>query len=81
MSIMHIIRERGGDDIREFRKALAMAKEGIATICDLAEEMEGEYSERRADYGTRYGGRDGYSSRSHGDWEEVPSYSERRYRY
>ena len=44
--------ERGGDEYREYKKALKKAKEAIDILCDLTEDMEDEY------------GRDGkYSSR------------------
>lgn len=78
MGIIHIM-ERGGDDLREYKKALKMAKQGIETICELSEEMEDQYSER-ADYGERYGSRGGYRSRGYSrrdDWDEM---DERRYR-
>ena len=74
MRIMHVLREKGGDELREYRKALRMAKEGIDTICELSDEMEDEYSER-GDYGDRYGYRS-YSRRDH-DWDGM---EERRYR-
>ena len=78
MRIVHMFKERG-DELREYKKALKMAKEGIDTICELSDEMEDEYSER-GDYGERYSGR-GYSSRggnySRRDWDDM---DERRYR-
>lgn len=45
MGIVHIL-ERGGDSLREYKKALKMAKKGIELLCDLSEEMEDEYGER-----------------------------------
>lgn len=45
---MRLIRimEKGGDDYREYKKAVKMAKKAIETICDLTEEMEDQYGER-----------------------------------
>ena len=37
------IMERGGDDYREYKKALKTAKKAIETLCDLTEDMEDEY--------------------------------------
>ena len=45
MGIVHIM-ERGGDSLREYKKALKMAKKGIELLCDLSDEMEDEYGER-----------------------------------
>ena len=42
MGIVHIM-ERGGDDYREYKKALKMAKKSIETLCELTDEMEDEY--------------------------------------
>ena len=42
-----------GDDFREYKKAVKMAKEAIDTICELTEDMEEEYG-----YNRRYGHRD-----------------------
>lgn len=42
MGIIHIM-ERGGDDYREYKKAVKMAKKAIETICRLTEYMEEEY--------------------------------------
>ena len=59
------IMERGGEDYRDYKKALKTAKKAIETICDLTEEMESEYG-----YGERYGDHDemgermGYRRRS-----------------
>lgn len=44
------IMERGGDDYREYKKAVKMAKKAIDVICDLTEEMEDKYSERDDDW-------------------------------
>ena len=83
MKVIHI-KERGGNELGEYKRALKMAKEAIETICDLTEEMEGEFGERRYDpyrmdyrydgYGERYDSRGDYSRR---DWDDM---SERRRR-
>ena len=52
MGLIHIM-ERGGDDYREYKKAVKMAKEAIETICELTEDMEEQYGERG--YGERRG--------------------------
>lgn len=75
MRIVHMFKERG-DELREYKKALKMAKEGIETICELSDDMEDEYSERGG-YGERYGNRSrDYYRRDH-DWDDM---EERRYR-
>ena len=68
MGIVHIM-ERGGDDYREYKKALKMAKKSIETLCELTEDMESEYSERG-----------GYSGRDYDDFEERGGSSYRRRR-
>lgn len=60
--------ERGGDDYRDYKKALMTAKKSIETLCELTEDMEDEYG-----YKERYGER--YRDRSE-DW----GMSERRSR-
>lgn len=40
------IMERGGSDLREYKKALKKAKDAIDLICDLTDDMEDKYSER-----------------------------------
>lgn len=62
------IMKRGGDDYREYKKAVKMAKEAIETICELTEEMEEEfgYEERRGSTHMRGG-----SSYRHGEWDEM----------
>lgn len=45
MGLVHIM-ERGGDDYREYKKALKTAKKSIETLCDLTEDMEDEYGIR-----------------------------------
>lgn len=72
------IRERGGDELHEYRKALKKLKEAqdaIDTICDLTEEMEDEFGERRHDpyrmdmrYRDYYRDSDGYPG---GEWDEM----------
>ena len=52
--------ERGGEDYREYKKAVKMAKQAIETICELTDEMEDQYGER---YGHRYGRRE--------DWDGM----------
>ena len=46
MGLIHIMK-RGGDDLHEYKKALKMAKKGIEMLCEISEEMEDEYGERR----------------------------------
>lgn len=46
MGILHIM-ERGGEDYREYKRNLKMAKKAIETLCELTEDMEEEYGERR----------------------------------
>ena len=61
MGLIHIM-ERGGDDYRDYKKAVKMAKEAIDAICELTDEMEEEYG------GKRYGERAGYRMR---DWDGI----------
>jgi len=70
------IMERGGEDLRDYKRALKMAKEGIEMLCDLTEDMEEQYSARDG-YGERSRYRGGYSRRDEMDDMEM---SERRYR-
>ena len=63
MGIIHIM-ERGGDDLREYKKAVKMAKDAIETICELTEEMEDQYGERS---GSHMRG----SYRRREDWPEI----------
>ncbi|MBO4924478.1 MAG: hypothetical protein J5382_10210 [Bacteroidales bacterium] len=78
-------RGNGGSEASEFRRAAKMAKEALDTMCELADEMEDRYSERRGDYGRRddysergdYGNRGGYGRR---DREDYDGWSERRMR-
>lgn len=71
MGIVRIF-ERGGDDYRDYKKALKMAKKSIEMLCELTEEMEDEYG---------YGERGGYSRRDeHEDYEERGGMSRRRMR-
>ena len=69
MGIIHIM-ERGGDDLREYKKAVKMAKEAIDTICELTEEMEDQYGERGGNHM-----RGSYRRR-----DEMSDYDERRAR-
>lgn len=71
MGIVHIM-SRGGEDYREYKRALKMAKKSIETLCELTEEMEDEYG---------YEERGGYSRRDEsGEMEERGGRSMRRYR-
>ena len=70
MGIVHIM-ERGGEDYRDYKKALKTAKKAIETLCELTEEMEDEYG-----YSERGGSR-----REYEDLEERGSrMGMRRYR-
>ena len=42
MSLTHIY-EKGGEDYREYKHAVKMAKKAIEKICELTEDMEDEY--------------------------------------
>ena len=73
MGFIQIMR-RGGEDYREFKKAVAMAKEAVETICELTEDMEqqygeGGYDERGYDQRSSSRMRGGYSRRE--GWEEM----------
>lgn len=70
-----VISFRGRSESREFDEALDMAKEGMARVCELAEEMRDRYGER-GNYGDRYGMHGDYDRR---DWEDD-MYGERRRR-
>lgn len=67
---MGIIRlmEKGGDDYRDYKKALKKAKEAIEEICELTEEMEDTFSSRG------YGMRGGMSRRD----DDYDMYDKRR---
>ena len=80
MGFLHIMK-RGGDEYREYKKAVKMAKEAIETICELTEDMEEEYGERS------YGERGGYGQRSsymrggyyrNPEWDEMEERRGRR---
>ncbi len=75
-------KDHDSEDSMRFEEAMAMAKEGMARVCDLAEEMRDKYSERRGGYyGDRYGMRGGYyGRRDHEDMWEDDYYGERRRR-
>ena len=70
-----VISFRGRSESHEFDEALEMAKEGMARVCELAEEMRDRYGER-GNYGDRYGMRGDYDR---SDWEDD-MYGERRRR-
>ena len=76
MGIIHIMK-RGGDDYREYKKAVKMAKEAIETICELTEDMEEEFGERNYE---RQGGSymRGGSYRNN-DWDGMDERRGRRY--
>ena len=61
------IMKRGGDDYREYKKALKMAKEAIETICEITEDMEHDLGveERHGSYMR------GGSSYRHGEWDDM----------
>lgn len=66
MGIIHIL-ERGGDDYREYKKAVKDAKRAIDTICSLTEDMEEEYGYKERS--------DSYSRGSYhrdSEWGEMP---------
>lgn len=85
MKVIHI-KERGGDEVYDYKKAIKSAKRGadmvleaMQTICDLTEEMEDEYGygERREDP-YRMGNRSVYGERrysGHGysgrEWDDL----------
>lgn len=71
-----VISFRGRSESHEFDEALEMAKEGMARVCELAEEMRDRYGER-GNYGDRYGMRGDYGRR---DWDDDDMYGERRRR-
>ena len=71
-----VISFRGRSESHEFDEALEMAKEGMARVCELAEEMRDRYGDRE-NYGDRYGMRGGYGRR---DWDDDDMYGERRRR-
>lgn len=71
-----VISFRGKSESREFDEAMEMAKEGMARVCELAEEMRDRYGERNY-YGDRYGMRGDYGRR---DWDDDDMYGERRMR-
>lgn len=76
-------KDHHSEDARDFDDAMAMAKEGLARVHELAEEMRDRYSERRDGgyYGDRYGMRGGYyGRRDHEDMWEDDMYGERRRR-
>lgn len=68
------IMERGGDELREYKKALKKAKESIEMLCELSEDMEDKYSERG-------GMRSGYRDEEDDDDREREMMSRRYRRY
>lgn len=66
MRVIHI-RERGGNELQDYKDAVKMAKKAIDTICELTEEMEDEFSERSERYENRYNERYPYASRNYGE--------------
>ena len=65
MKVIHI-KERGGDELHDYKKAVKMAKTAIDIICDLTEEMEDEYGYgERAHDPYRMDSRDGYGERGY----------------
>ena len=74
MGLIHIM-ERGGEDLREYKKAVKMAKEAIDTICELTEDMEDQYGERS--YDERGGAR--MRSYRREDWDSMDERRSRRY--
>ena len=60
MRIEHIMR-RGGDDYREYKRNLKVAKKAIEALCELTEDMEDEYG---------YEERGGMSNRESSEMEE-----------
>lgn len=68
MGIVHIM-ERGGDDYREYKRALKTAKKAIETLCELTGEMEDEYG---------YGERSGMSRKD--DHEDIIERDGKMYR-
>jgi hypothetical protein len=65
--------ERGGEDYREYKKAVKKAKEAIETICELTEDMEEQYGERSS---SRM--RSGYPRKD--DWDDMEERSMSRRR-
>ena len=64
------IMKRGGEDYREYKEAVKMAKEAIDTICELTSEMEEQYGERGGS-GERSSYRGGSSYRRRAEWDEM----------
>ena len=72
MTLKHISRRGGSEDLSEYKKSLKMlkeAKKAIDIICDLSDEMEEEYS----DYDER-----GYSKKDD-DYDYDDDRRSRRY--
>lgn len=62
MKVIHI-KERGGNELSEYKKAVKALKYASETICDLTEDMEDEYGFDNRSYSERYGNRDHYGER------------------
>lgn len=56
---------------REFDEAMAMAKEGVERLCELAKEMREQYGERHGSMGYR-------GSYGYGERDDMDGYGERR---
>ena len=72
MGYIHILSRSDDQDTIRFKKALKMAKQGIMEACELAEEMEEQFSDME-ERGGRSSMRGGYSSRysRRDDWDEM----------
>lgn len=75
-----VISFRGRSESREFDEALDMAKEGMARVCELAEEMREQYGERRSYARGGYGRRGDYGRRDDEMWDDDDMYAMRRRR-
>lgn len=83
MKMIHI-RERGGDEVGEYKEALMMAKksakkmmEAMETLCDLTEEMEDEYGYGERRYSERYNNRGDYGYSQRGGYSQRDGYYRR----
>ena len=73
MKVIHI-KERGGDELSEYKKAVKALKYASETISDLTEDME------EGGYGDRYGERGGYYPRDMYRRDDMYEMDERRMR-
>ena len=64
-------RRSNDDELREYKKALKMAKRGIEKLCELTEEMEEQFEEddEMAEGEQNMNRRSGYRKRD--DWDEM----------